>query len=116
MGIMEPREEQASALVEVTPLARGGEGDERSLRPKSLSEFIGQRQIVENLRIAAFSAKRRGDVLDHILFSGMPSLGKTTLAGLLAREMKVELHVTSGPAVGSGEDLLGLLSAMKRPA
>jgi Holliday junction DNA helicase RuvB len=87
---------------------------ERSLRPKTLLEFVGQRGVVENLKIAAFSAKRRGDVLDHVLLSGMPGLGKTTLAGLLAREMGVELHVTSGPAVGSGEDLLGLLTAMKR--
>jgi Holliday junction DNA helicase RuvB len=75
---------------------------------------VGQRGVVENLKIAAFSAKRRGDVLDHVLLSGMPGLGKTTLAGLLAREMGVSLHVTSGPAVGSGEDLLGLLTALKR--
>lgn len=112
--LIEPSEERISAVVDAAPAPRRGEGDERSLRPKSLSEFIGQRQLVENLRIAAFSAKRRGDVLDHILFSGMPGLGKTTLAGLLSKEMGVTLHVTSGPAVGSGEDLLGLLTALKR--
>lgn len=87
---------------------------ERSLRPKSLSEFIGQRLLVENLKIAAFSAKRRGECLDHILLSGMPGLGKTTLASLLAKEMEIGLHVTSGPAVGNGEDLLGLLTSLKR--
>lgn len=88
--------------------------DERSLRPQSLAEFIGQRLLAENLKIAAFSAKHREDVLDHLLLSGPPGLGKTTLASLLARELGVGLHVTSGPAVGGGDELLGLLTSLER--
>lgn len=100
--------------AKVVPLRDDEREVEKSLRPKSLGEFIGQRELVENLRIAIYSAKRRGDVLDHILLSGMPGLGKTTLSSLMANEMGVSLHVTSGPAIGHGEALLGLLTGLKR--
>src|SRR5215510_11705557 len=89
-------------------------GIEKSLRPTRLDEFIGQCPLVENLRIAISGARTRGDVLDHVLLSGMPGLGKTTLSNLIASELGVDLHTTSGPAVEKGRDLLGILSGLGR--
>jgi Holliday junction DNA helicase RuvB len=87
---------------------------EKSLRPARLEEFIGQRTVVENLRIAIGAARSRGEVLDHVLFSGLPGLGKTTLSYLVASEMGVDIHCTSGPAIEKGRDLVGLLTNMRR--
>ena len=87
---------------------------EKSLRPTSLAEFIGQRRVVENLRIAIETARARGDVLDHVLLSSMPGLGKTTLSTLIAGALGVDFHVTSGPVVEKGKDLLGILTGLKR--
>jgi Holliday junction DNA helicase RuvB len=87
---------------------------EKSLRPATLDEFIGQGRVVENLQIAIEAAKGRGDVLDHILFSGMPGLGKTTLSTLIASAMGVDVHATSGPAIDKGADIVGLLTHVKR--
>jgi len=89
-------------------------GVEKSLRPSRLEEFIGQPRVVDNLRIAIETARARGDVLDHILFSGMPGLGKTTLSYLIARSMGVEMHQTSGPALERGKDIVGTLTRMAR--
>ncbi len=71
---------------------------EAGLRPRSLAEFIGQRELKEHLAIVLEAARRRGQPVDHLLFAGPPGLGKTTLAGIVASEMDVRLHVTSGPA------------------
>jgi len=87
---------------------------EKSLRPRRFEEFVGQRQVVENLSIAIEAARARGDVLEHVLFSGMPGLGKTTLAYLIAEALGVNLQVTSGPVVERGKDLVGHLTDMKR--
>jgi Holliday junction DNA helicase RuvB len=87
---------------------------EKSLRPARLEEFIGQRRVVENLRIAIGAARARGEVLDHVLFSGLPGLGKTTLSYLVASTLGVDIHCTSGPAVEKGRDLVGLLTNMRR--
>ena len=84
-------------------------GHERSLRPRQLSEFIGQGRLKENLRIAIEAATARRDPLDHILFHGPPGLGKTTLAMLLAREMGVGFTTTSGPVLEKPADLVGAL-------
>lgn len=92
----------------------GDESDvERSLRPPSLSEFTGQKSIKESLSIAIEAAKHRGDSLDHCLFSGPPGLGKTTLAGIIAREMGVNIHITSGPVLEKASDLAGLLTSLQ---
>ncbi len=86
---------------------------ENALRPRRLSEFVGQSRIVDNLRIALEAARGRGEPLDHVLFSGPPGLGKTSLARILSSELGVELHATSGPALERPRDLVGILTHLK---
>ena len=86
---------------------------ENRLRPKRFEDFPGQEQLCHNLRIYIEAARKRGEPLDHILFSGPPGLGKTTLAGIVASEMGVESHTTSGPALERPADLAGLLTSLK---
>jgi Holliday junction DNA helicase RuvB len=83
---------------------------ENSLRPRSFEEYIGQKDLVANLKVFARAAKGRSEPLDHVLLSGPPGLGKTTLAHILATEMGAQLHTTSGPAIEKKGDLAGLLT------
>ena len=83
---------------------------ELSLRPKRLNDYIGQKSVKENLSIYIEAAKQRGEPLDHVLFYGPPGLGKTTLAGIIANEMGVDLRITSGPAIGRAGDLAAILT------
>lgn len=83
---------------------------ETSLRPKVLSDYIGQDKAKENLEVYIKAASGRGEALDHVLLYGPPGLGKTTLAGIIANEMKVNFRVTSGPAIEKQGDLAALLT------
>lgn len=83
------------------------------LRPQSLQDFVGQDQIRERLEVMLAAAKQRGEVLGHCLFSGPPGLGKTTLAGILAKTMGTNLVVTSGPVIEKAGDLAGVLTNLK---
>jgi Holliday junction DNA helicase RuvB len=89
------------------------ESDESGLRPRQLEEFIGQRELKEHLSIVLEAARRRGQAADHLLFAGPPGLGKTTLAGIIAVEMGVHLHVTSGPALERAGDLAAILTKLE---
>ena len=86
---------------------------EASLRPRNFTEYVGQNAVVEKLKVYVKAAKARGDALDHCLFSGPPGLGKTSLAHIIASELGVGMHVTSGPALEKKGDLAGLLTNLQ---
>jgi len=100
--------ETVAPLV-TTSLTRDDES-EGSLRPQSLSEYIGQHKAKDNLSIFIEAAKMRGEPLDHVLLHGPPGLGKTTLSGIIANEMGVNIRITSGPAIEKPGDLAALLT------
>jgi Holliday junction DNA helicase RuvB len=85
-----------------------------TLRPKQLSEYIGQEKVVETLKIAIEAALKRKESLDHILFNGPPGLGKTTLAHIIANEMGTRIITSSGPALEKGGDLMGILTHLEQ--
>ena len=87
---------------------------DRSLRPRSLSEYVGQQTVKENLSIAIKAALKRGEPLDHTLFYGPPGLGKTTLASILSTEMGVRLKTTSGPAIERAGDMVAILTQLQK--
>lgn len=84
--------------------------DEASLRPRKFSEYIGQTKVKENLSVFIEAAKRRKEALDHVLLYGPPGLGKTTLAGIIASELGVNIRITSGPAIERAGDLAAILT------
>lgn len=86
---------------------------ELSLRPKKLSEYIGQDKVKDNLKIYITAARQRNETLDHVLLYGPPGLGKTTLSGIIAKEMGVNLRVTSGPAIEKQGDLVAILTSLE---
>jgi len=90
------------------------EDQDRSLRPQSLSEFIGQKEARANLSVFIQSARQRGEAMDHTLFHGPPGLGKTTLAQIMARELGVGFRMTSGPVLAKAGDLAAILTNLER--
>ncbi|MDP2292310.1 MAG: Holliday junction branch migration DNA helicase RuvB [Actinomycetota bacterium] len=89
------------------------EVDEVGLRPRRLSEFVGQRELKEHLAIVLEAAKKRGQAADHLLLAGPPGLGKTSMAGIVAVEMGVHMHITSGPALERAGDLAAILTKLE---
>ena len=97
----------------ITPEFTGNDNDiETSLRPHALDEYVGQEKVKDNLKIYIEAAKNRKEPLDHVLLYGPPGLGKTTLAGIIANEMGVQIRVTSGPAIEKPGDLAALLTSL----
>jgi Holliday junction DNA helicase RuvB len=92
----------------------GDVGLEQTLRPATFDRFVGQEHVRENLSIAVEAAKQRGEALDHVLFSGLPGLGKTTLAYLLAKDLGTDIRETSGPVLERPGDLVGILTNLKK--
>ena len=86
---------------------------DRTLRPRTLDEYCGQQRVRDNLRVLIQAAKSRNEPLDHVIFSGPPGLGKTTLAGVVANEMGAKLHTTSGPAIERTGDLAAILTNLE---
>jgi len=96
--------------ITAAELGSGEERTEVTLRPQSLQDYIGQKKASDNLKIFIEAAKLRNEPLDHVLFYGPPGLGKTTLAGIIANEMGVDIRITSGPAIERAGDLAAILT------
>ena len=99
-------------IISPAPLAE--EGDDLTIRPERLAEFIGQVQVKESLTIAIEAARKRDEPIDHILFSGPPGLGKTTLAHIIARELGSSIRTTTGPVLEKPGDIAALLTPLQR--
>ncbi|MDA9671997.1 Holliday junction branch migration DNA helicase RuvB, partial [Paracoccaceae bacterium] len=103
-------------MSEINPLLREEpipDDSDRALRPKSISEFIGQSEARSNLRVFIESARRRNDAMDHTLFFGPPGLGKTTLAQIISRELGVNFKMSSGPVLAKAGDLAAILTNLE---
>ena len=94
----------------VSPDACSADAEEVSLRPKTLDDYVGQEKAKGNLEVFIQAAKMRHEPLDHVLLHGPPGLGKTTLSGIIANEMGVNVRITSGPAIEKAGDLAALLT------
>ncbi|MCX9015031.1 MAG: Holliday junction branch migration DNA helicase RuvB [Candidatus Methanoperedens sp.] len=98
----------------ITPVSLDDETEDITIRPSRLDDFIGQDTVRESIRIAVEASRKRGEPLDHVLFSGPPGLGKTTLSHIIAQEMGVGIKSTSGPVLERPGDLAAILTSLKR--
>lgn len=108
---MEPMDQPSTFATH--GMASGEQDYERGLRPRDFAEFLGQETLLEPLQLMIQASRERGDTLEHLLFSGLPGLGKTSLGFALARELGVPMKVTSGPALERAKDLVGILSQLE---
>ncbi|OGX46555.1 MAG: Holliday junction DNA helicase RuvB [Omnitrophica WOR_2 bacterium RIFCSPLOWO2_12_FULL_51_8] len=114
------KEEIRQALIKGGPPLTGIKESEEdvvlniSLRPKKLAEFVGHKEVVENLKVSMQAAKQRKEPLEHVLLSGPPGLGKTSLSHIIAHEMSSKITATSGPAIERAGDLIGILTNLER--
>lgn len=97
----------------LSPESQAGESRDKALRPLSFDEFVGQKGAISNLRVFVEAAGRRGEALDHVLLSGPPGLGKTTLAQIVAKELGVNFRATSGPVIAKAGDLAAILTNLE---
>jgi len=113
-----PDPAEAAEPSPVAPSLQGDDEDafEATLRPQRFKDFVGQERVVENLRVYVKAAMKRGEAIDHILLSGPPGLGKTTLARIVANELKVDFYGSSAPALKKPGDLVGLLTSLPERA
>lgn len=113
-SILSPEDvEGGDALFDYASEADDSRRSEKSLRPKDLSEYVGQKKAKENLSLFIDAAKQRGDALDHVLLAGPPGLGKTTLAHIVAEEMGSQLHTVTGPNIEKKGDLAAVLTNLQ---
>jgi Holliday junction DNA helicase RuvB len=114
----EKRAKKPASVASPLPLPGPEHDDDQilslSLRPKRFEEFVGQRQLVENLRVAIQAAARRQEPLEHLLLAGPPGLGKTSIAHIVAEEAGAKITATSGPAIGRAGDLIGVLTNLEQ--
>jgi Holliday junction DNA helicase RuvB len=104
--------DESQRIVSAEPAAEE-QAFERSLRPHDFNEYVGQAKITDNLKVFVQAARQRGEALDHVLFCGPPGLGKTTLAHVIANELRVDMVASSGPAIERKGDLAGILTNLK---
>src|SRR5450756_2096718 len=118
-GYFDQSDEENASMIEATAriVDAGGDDDERrveaALRPRRLSEFPGQTRVCDQLSLVLEAAKRRATPPDHVLLSGPPGLGKTTLALIVAAELEKPIRITSGPAIQHAGDLASILSSLE---
>jgi len=113
MAIVSKKSQQQDDRIIASSSTEDKDANEFSLRPKSMSEYIGQSEVKKNLSVFIEAAKKRGDPLEHVLFHGPPGLGKTTLANILSKEMNVNIKTTAGPALEKQGDLAAILTNLK---